>query len=194
MDTQLTRQRVRRILDTLEMASPQHKLEGEQWYEVARRFARSIHHNELSGAGVLAALSPRVTWSENQAGARVICNAALSGEDMPLEGVAGLQANHIKAWHIANGDWKFSPLEYLNKSKGNFKVNNFFRNITGMSDYVTVDKWSAEVAEGFEVLGSVVGKQYLGIERAYQEASFECPYTPRDLQAITWCVKRGNCI
>jgi hypothetical protein len=189
----LTMQRVKRILDTLNHASPQHRLEGEQWYEVARRFARSIHPNELSGAGVLAALSPRITWSENQVGARAICNAAINGEDMPAEGVAGLEANRIKAWHIANGDWEFSPLEYLNKSKGNFKVNNFFRNIIGQKDYVTVDTWTAEIAEGYKVVGTVKGKQYVGIEHAYQQASFRSDYSPRDLQAITWCVKRDNC-
>ena len=190
----LTKQRVRRILGTLEKASPQHKLEGEQWYEVARRFARSIHPNELSGAGVLAALSPRITWSENQIGARVICNAAINGDDMPVVGVAGYEANRVKAWSIARGDWDFSPLELLNRSKGSFKVNNFFRNIIGMTEPVTVDLWTAEVAEGYKIGKGVQGVHYLGIERAYQEASFECSYTPRDLQAITWCVKRDNCI
>lgn len=189
----LTQQRVTRILDTLNQASPQHKLEGMQWYAKAQRFAASIHPSMIAGAGVLAALSPRVTWSENQIGARLMCNAAINDEDMPVDGVAGFLSNRVKAWHIARGEWKFSPLEHLNTSNGNFKVNNFFRNIIGLDTYVTVDAWTAEIAEGYKVVGSVKGTQYLGIERAYQQASYECDYLPSELQAITWCVKRDNC-
>ncbi len=188
----LTKRRVGNILDTLERASPQHKLEGIQWYAKAQRLAASIHPNMIAGAGVIAALSPRITWKENQIAAREICTAAIYGDAMPV--VAGTAANRVKAWSIALQQWHTSPLEFLNKEGGgNFKVNNFYRNIIGLNHYVTVDKWTAEVAEDAEVLGTVAGKMYLGIERAYQQASYECDYLPSELQAITWCVKRDNC-
>jgi hypothetical protein len=146
----------------------------------------------IAGAGVIAALSPRITWKENQIAAREICTAAIYGDAMPV--VAGTAANRVKAWSIALQQWHTSPLEFLNKEGGgNFKVNNFYRNIIGLNHYVTVDKWTAEVAEDAEVLGTVAGKMYLGIERAYQQASYECDYLPSELQAITWCVKRDNC-
>jgi hypothetical protein len=187
----LLENRVKRIIDCYKRSTSLDRAQGESWYQRAFDYAQHIHPNAMTGAGVIAALSPNLRWSVNQDAAKLMCDAALNGDQMP--DAPGYPLNRVKAWRIANGDYQFSPLELLSQSPGHFKVNNFFRNIMGDSHVVTVDRWAARIADGAEHLDSVSGKTYIGIERAYQYAANEIrSVTPRDLQAITWVANRES--
>jgi hypothetical protein len=101
--------------------------------------------------------------------------------------------NKEKAWKIARGEYKWSPEEHLNACPGYYKVNNFFKNIIGCVDCVTVDVWAARVALPDYTGASIKGNTYLEVEKAYQDAARAiCGINARDLQAVCWINVRGS--
>lgn len=172
-------------------ANREQRTEGKVWYETAHKVAKSIHPSDIAGAGVLAALSPQITWTENVRGAELICYAAL--RDQPIPDVAGYNVNRLKAWKIARGEFKVSPLEIIQPNPVHMKTANFYRNIMGDTQAVTVDRWSARIALPVWCgQCDVKGKDYLEIERAYQLAANRLHLAPSTLQAITWLTVRAD--
>jgi len=178
-----------RIVKAYRATNARQRSEGRIWYAKAYAVAKRIHPSYVAGAGVLAALSPQITWDENIAGAELICHAALN--DLPMPDVAGYNINRQKAWKIARGEYWESPLELLSRSPGQYKVNNFYRNILGDQYAVTVDRWAARIALPDWNEGSMRGRTYLAVECAYQDAAVKLhSVTPAELQAIVWIAER----
>ena len=188
----LTQTRSEQIIRQYKLASKLERKAGLDWYPQAREFSERLFPADvLIGAAVVAVLSPRIPWEENQDAATTLVRAFNQGSTIiPI--VAGFPANALKAWKILNREYPVSPMDLMSKPPA-FKVNNFYRNILGDTQAVTVDYLTACIAEpslcGQEI--SITGKRYIGIERAYQVASETLKtVTPRDLQAITWLSAR----
>src|ERR1700734_3504325 len=88
-----------------------HLVLGTQWYDDAYNVAASLG-TPVKTAGVIAALSPQIKWSENIEGARRIVKAADS-HSVVIPHVAGYPRNVLKAWRIANEEYTVSPYELL---------------------------------------------------------------------------------
>lgn len=178
----------RRILAAYDAAPETARRDGEAWYATARMTARAIadahgHLSERHVAGIVAALSPRVGWSSNVAGAYRMAEAAARAWPEPV--VAGTRSNRRKAWRIADGA---DPEDVL----GGPKVCAFFANIIGDDEAVTVDVWAARVAEGVWRSDAPSGLRYACIAEAYRDAARARGITPREMQATVWCAVRGQ--
>jgi hypothetical protein len=178
----------RRILAAYDAAPENARRDGETWYETARMTASAIAgaHGHLTPrhvAGIVAALSPRVSWGSNVAGAYRLAEAASRGWPEPI--VAGTRSNRRKAWAIADGG---DPETIL----GGPKVRAFFANLLGDDDAVTVDVWAARAAEGEWREQAPSGRRYLTIAQAYRDAAALRGVTPRTMQATVWCAVRGG--
>jgi hypothetical protein len=163
-------------------------MEGREWYQKAGEIGETIHPSPMVGAGVLAALSPNVHWDENVSGARIMCHYALTlARIMPTAGVAGYGMNRRKAWSILQGEYKDSPVECLNRHPRYKKTVNFFYNMLGDTDRVTIDRWVGLVCDPTVPAQTLRGKMYEAMEMAYQIAAGRIGgITPRDLQAVCW--------
>jgi len=183
---------ISRIVACYRSADLTQVIAGRNWYPTVKKIAEHIHPSYIAGAGVIAALSPRVKWDENIKAAVTVCQVALSGSEIPPD-VIGMCRNRDKAWKIARGEYKYSPLELLNSSNGAYKVNAFFANIIGDTQLVTVDVWAARVAIPEFDEESVRHNRYLMVQDAYQKAAKRIgDITPRDLQAVCWVNVRGS--
>jgi hypothetical protein len=174
---------VARILDAYDRSSASDMAEGERWYETARITAAALaagtNISAEQAAGVIAALSPRVRWENNVRSAAEIISAARRDPDEKPPSVAGFYRNVEKAWRIATG---WAPENVL----GGPKVTNFYRNICGDEDSVTVDVWSARLAEGYSDPRAPQGKRYAKIADAFRMAADARNVSPMVMQATTW--------
>lgn len=146
------------------------------WYRESRRVARKLskkHGTSLAtAAGVIAALSPRMRWNANVAGA----DAILGGSD---EG-PGFSSNVAKAVRIRNGE---KPLAVL----GGDKVRAFYRAIMGDKDAAVVDVWM------YRAMGVLPEEMsYADAEEALRAAAEKAGVAVADFQAIVWTQARGG--
>lgn len=149
---------------------------GASWYADAGAMCASLPGGARVGAGVVAAMSPRLPWSVNVAAARDL----LEGRE--VRGVLG--ANVAKARRIAGGE---DPEAVL----GGPKVRAFFSALLGARDVVVVDGWAARIA-GYPPPGTE--RQYQIIARAYRTAARRAGVDPVVLQASTWIAARGSAL
>ena len=174
---------VARILDAYDKSSASDMAEGERWYETARVTAAALsagtNISVEQAAGVIAALSPRVRWETNVRAAAEIISAARRDPDANPPNVAGYYRNVKKAWKIATG-WQ--PENVL----GGPKVTSFYANICGDEYPVTVDVWSARLAEGKSNKNGPSGKRYERIADAFRMAASARGVSPMVMQATTW--------
>lgn len=178
------------ILDVYDFATPSEYSEGMTWYNNANGIAWSLDWiNYKRAAGVIAALSPLLSWNKNVEYAGLIMGGA---NDAPC-----LKKNVAKAVAIRDG---WNPLDVLS----GIKVTSFYQNIVNpYSDdvrHVTIDKHAYDIAVNDMTRpykGSSVSKgKYLDIASAYIEAAHEANILPLQMQAITWTawrnMKRGK--
>lgn len=172
------------ILGWYKQATAADLADGLSWYQRAEDLANALaagtDFTVEQTAAVIAALSPRVPWHENVAGATDMVRAAARGAREPV--VAGFDSNRAKAWRILHG-------EAIEDVLHGPKVEAFFRNITGDLDAVTVDVWAARAA-GID-RDSFTPKQSAEVQDAYREAARVLDMAPRNLQACVWvCIRR----
>jgi hypothetical protein len=177
------------ILQMFKSATVEQVSEGFAWYDTARAYAiqlaRDYNVSKQAAAGVIAALSPQLSWKKNKEYARIILQGKLDGIK-PRSYCLNL--NWEKAWKIANGD---RPLSVL----GGPKVRAFYGNICGKNDRgVTVDVWAKRVAEPFLADNGKVTTDlhYVTLATAYQTVADALGMVPRHLQAVCWIAVRGS--
>lgn len=187
-------QMVRRILATYRRATPAELAAGVEWYRVAQDAASEIYPERPDiAAGVIAALSPRAQWSVNLRWARAVIHAARTGQECPA---VHTQTMRAIAWRIATGQQDYS--EALKGPKTSRFARAIDPTVADLSR-VTVDAWSARVAEGknspsHNANGAVAptGARYAAIERAHQRAGEILGVPAAVVQAVTWVVVRGR--
>lgn len=177
------RQAKRKIRQWFERATPEQIAQGLRWYAdahtTAAQLAAQYNLSIESVAGIIAALSPRITWEENVKGASHLLR---TGSDRT---VAGLRANRQKAKRILRGE---SPSSVL----GGKKVTSFYRNILGDTNTVTVDTWAARAAGLTDERVKLDRKRrYEKIADAYRTLAEVEGLEPRQAQAIVWLAIRA---
>lgn len=174
---------VRRILATYDRASKSDVESGARWYDEAGALAASLAANVdgdvTRAASVIAALSPRTSWSRNVAGAV----ALLTSGPTAARRLGCIGANVERAATSKR-------LGYAGLGNGP-KTNAFARNIAGDREAVTVDVWAARVANLDETLLSRVGA-YDAVAHAYTLAARARGVDPATMQATTWIVARNG--
>lgn len=170
----------RRILSVYRAATPEDHSEGMGWYDEARSFAESLDTDVSRAAGVIAAVSPMLSWPRNQTVARAIYAGKREGLCLP---------NSVKAAaRIMDGE---HPLDVLNGPK----VRAFYMAIMGEGDSVTLDRHAIDIAVG-RPLSDTERAVYMGarnrrvILAAYVNAAHRAGVSPAAMQAITWVAWR----
>jgi hypothetical protein len=121
----------RNITKAYRLASDDDRQAGEMWYAHAYAFCESLDSDVSRAAGVVAALSPMLSWPRNM----VMAEAVYAGERRGC-----LSSNIAKAVRILDGE---APLDVLRGTK----VRSFYANIMGDGDAVTVDRHAMMVAD-----------------------------------------------
>lgn len=190
---------VANIIDTFLVVAdkPEQYQEGLQWYNVAHKFVLDLAQvYKLSieqSAGIVAALSPQLSWSRNKKIALQFCAHMRQGnEEIVLRlGATGLNARKaIRIWH---GE---KPLDVL----GGMKVISFYHNLLLFSSHVTIDRHAASIAmfgDNGKKSGSIAlnDKLYVIIADAYRTAAniiaetWGVEFEAYTLQAIVWTQK-----
>lgn len=181
--------RAEHIVDWYRRATAEDLAEGLDWYDRAAQLAEALAagtpFTREQTAGVVAALSPRVSWPVNVAGATAMVRAAAQGSRQPT--VAGFQANRDKAWRILMRD-DLDPLDTL----GGPKVTAFYASILGNRDRPVIDVWAARAADPGQPNRSLTPHQYDEYADAYREAAQLLGTDPRTVQAAVWVAIRKH--
>lgn len=170
-----------RILDVYQRAP----VGARSWYHEAHAYAEDLSREYgvtlEQACGVIAALSPNLSWDKNVAYARQL----LATGDAPVLG-----GSKRKALRIVQGE---RPLDVLS----GHKVVSFYFNLLwpDTSDSVTIDRHAHDVA-----VGKRYGNRYRpllrakgGYERlaeAYRHSADVVGITPSEMQAATWTAWR----
>ena len=173
------------ILSTFDRATAAEIDAGKSWYLAANALAWEIDPmRPYNGAGVIAALSPRLRWDKNEAYARLAYS--LKGYDISevANYIPTLNNSRTKALRMVNGEHVSAVL-----GKG-LKTNAFWDNILNpyTSEAVTVDKHAFDIANGVRTGYSTVitDKAYREVANLYREAAHIVGIAPLHMQAITW--------
>lgn len=180
-----------RILKVFRSADAEQIAKGLAWYTEAHGHAQRIaldHGLTIEqAAGIIAALSPQVSWGFNLEWAELI-----AGGDTVSRGL-GISQNRAQAIRAYDGD----PLDIL----GGPKVRAFYQAILegGLTDAVVVDRHAYDLAEnerGSHL--SLTPKRIRNTADNYRmaakrlNATGEAVVTACQLQAITWITWRAR--
>jgi hypothetical protein len=183
---------VQNIVSRYRSASPEFLKGGSEWYERAHDEAKKVGKGNVErGAGLIAALSPQMSWDRN---------VSMAHELVKTGQASHTDDNLQKAIRIQDGA---HPLEVL----GGHKVRSFYHNIVDPSnpDPVTIDRHAHDIAVGNPFKGSGGGSRakspdlglgamgrYKHFENAYKTASGHLDVgIPNRVQAVTWVAHRG---
>ena len=167
------------IVNAYRAASDEDRAAGESWYSHAQAFCASLDSDVSRAAGVVAALSPMLSWPRNMVVAADVYAGARSG---------CLSANIAKAVRILDGE---DPLDVLRGTK----VRAFYANIMGDPDTVTVDRHAIMVADNRTYTGNELKFTAGNVKRIadeYREAARILSdetgrnLTPAMVQATVW--------
>lgn len=169
---------------------------GAGWYAAARAVAREIADecpcSLEQAAGAIAALSPRVSWADNQADARRLADWYFTpngcGDWVPLWGLRlhAFSAQQHKAVDCLTDG--MGPLDILRGPK----ERAFYRNIIGDTDAVTVDVWVARAATRGTRDKPASHRDYADMAAGLRRAARAAGVTPRDFQAAVWVAIRQS--
>ena len=163
---------------------------ANDWYKQANLACLSLSNKyglEIETiAAVVAALSPRVPWRSNLAGADTIIGAFLGGAnpESVFRAVAGFSANKRKAWAILAEN---NPALLSGQ-----KVTNFYFNILGHQNGVTIDTWMITAMLGLPInqskdnLMNVTPKRYAFLAQCLNKAAALAGLPAVELQAVVW--------
>lgn len=181
---------VRNILATYYQATELEQVEGLRWYQTAHAWAAAVARRygipTAVAAGVVAALSPSVSWEINLRDAETLIDAWYHGIPAEAVTVSTYTNNKVKAYRILQRgsiDGAFNP---ATGPKTWAFADNILHPET--SDAVTVDRhayacWLGRVPESCPTL---TGKRYQQIADDYRAAAAHLGIRPCQLQAICW--------
>lgn len=162
---------------------------GMAWYDVANdeavRLSGLYNVTVDVASGVIAALSPMMSWAANKLVAERIIRAQGTATD------GALKANIAKANRIILGE---PVLDVLTSDK----VRNFYLCIAarGETNGVCVDRHAMDIAvntrRSESERGKLTPKQYAEYAAAYQRAASILGVPAAKVQAITWVAWRAR--
>ena len=162
------------------------------WYPIAHAFcaqwAQAFGLETWQVAGIVAALSPQLSWEKNKE--QAIESIARLQNSRTLDGMMAYPANKAKAIRIFKGE---APLDVL----GGMKVRSFYRNIMLDTESVTIDRHACAIAlHGLNTdksgQVSVTDKLYRLLARAYADVAHNYGVAPFVIQSVTWTYKAFN--
>lgn len=192
---------VRNVLDVYASATSEQRSEGLAWYSAAHTFALGLAERYglslVQAAGIIAVLSPQVSWDRNMVAADEICRTG--------DAVAVLGASKAKALRILAGEdpaevmgcpaCKRGARKHVCSGK---KVRSFFACIVDPDNpfSVCVDRHAFDIANG-RVGGAALRKvldrvgMYEQVADTYRHAARAADVSPASMQAITWVAWRA---
>jgi hypothetical protein len=161
-------------------------LEGQMWYPTAlehcKNVARDYGVSPQRVAAVLAVTSPRARWSKNMEATYSIVADSFVPAYMRQSSYGILGTNARKAGQVMTD-------RYYSKLVTGEKVSNFYLNILGHTQPVTVDSIMSYAA-GY---GDDVSKKIRSeVTEACHSLADVFGMTPRDTQAAVWIAYRGG--
>ena len=193
---ELTRTKtVNNILRVYDSSPHAIKYDAKDWYTEARVFATDLYnkasgwHESLSFAkvcGIIAALSPQKSWSENKRIAESFLTTGKAYHTKMLKD---------KARDILDLSSSENEIEEISDIlKGN-KISNFFLNIfSGVADAVTIDTHATHIAVNDVTIRPypMTTNQYNFFVQCYRIAGAKRGVKPSVMQAITWVAWRED--
>lgn len=176
---------VNNILKVYDLCSDSDKYD---WYQEANNFASILHQNINIACGVIASLSPMVTWDINKRLAKMafICDP---------ERMKCIKIGAYKAKAIIDSDGNEQTiLKILN---GN-KIKSFYLNIRYPDKAIalTIDRHALSIALNQkytdELYRSMTAKQYEFFSQCYRHAAAKRNINPLIMQSATWVYYRKN--
>ena len=161
------------------------------WYQEAHDFAHfmafTYHITVQQAAGVIAVLSPRVTWEQNLSGAMNLTLTHFEGKEVYEATLCGYPDNIVKAWNIlCNPDVATEQL--LGKRAP--KVRAFYDNILypKSSTDVTIDSWMVRAYyNDTHHTGTIKNEdERLAIKSEVERLAIKYGFRALDMQAILW--------
>lgn len=169
--------------------------QGKNWYKHANKLAQNLclqYRISLDKcAGVISALSPGVTWEQNQTDATMLCqlyDLNLHNDAFTHHRFSTYSRNVLKAVEILNSDKK--PIEYFSNNQCGFKTRHFYLNILEPKNNngVTIDRHALAVSLGLNASPKqgLTKNQYYNCSDHYERIAGKVGVLPHELQAITW--------
>ena len=161
------------------------------WYQEAHDFAHfmsfTYHITIEQAAGVIAVLSPRITWEQNLSCAMNLTLAWFEGKEIYEAEVNAFQTNVVKAWNILLNPGVATELLLGKKAP---KVRAFYDNILypKSSTDVTIDSWMVRAYyNDTHHLGNIKNEdERLSIKAEVERLATKHGFRALDMQAILW--------
>jgi len=159
---------------------------GQAWYPEAWSYCLDVSKDynitPQRVAAILAVTSPRARWSSNVSATYKIVEDSFKPDHMRRSSYGILGANVRKGFTVANS-------RYYSRHVTGPKVGNFYLNIIGHKDPITVDSIMAYAA-GF---GNDISKSVReNIETGVRHIAQVFDISNRDAQAAIWIAYRGS--
>lgn len=187
---------IKNITDVFEhvmsTASETDLVNAVNWYPIAHAFcakwAQAFGMETWQVAGIVAALSPQLSWDKNKSQALETIARLQNGRT--LDGMQAYPANRNKAIRIFNGE---NPLTVL----GGNKVRSFYANLMLDESAVTIDRHATTIALfGLDTAKSgevaTTDKLYKMLTQAYKDVAGMYNVAPYVIQSVTWTYKAVN--
>jgi len=161
------------------------------WYQEAHDFAHFLsftyHISIEQAAGVIAVLSPRITWEQNLSGAMNLTLAHFEGKEIYEVEVHAFQSNVVKAWNILCNPNVATELLLGKRAP---KVRAFYDNILypQSSTDVTIDSWMVRAYyNDIHLLGTIKNEdERRAIKAEVERLAIKYGFRALDMQAILW--------
>jgi len=160
--------------------------EGEAWYPGAWQHCLDVSKEykitPQRVAAILAVTSPRARWSKNVEATYKIVEDSFKPQHKRRASYGILGANAMKGLIVAND-------RYYSRHVTGPKVSNFYLNIIGHKDPITVDSIMAYAAGFGNDISNTVRAE---IEKGVRHIAQVFDISNRDAQAAIWIAYRGS--
>ena len=160
--------------------------QGQVWYPEAWQYCLDVSKDysitPQRVAAILAVTSPRARWSKNVEATYMIVADSFKPDYQRRSYYGILNANARKGFTVADD-------RYYSRHVTGPKVSNFYLNILGHTDPITVDSIMSKAAGyGSDVSNTI----RMTVEHGVRTLAEVFDTTPRDMQAAIWIAYRGN--
>ena len=190
----------RSLIDKYNAADDATKEAGGQWYDTANEYIRDLAQrtgrDPAQVAAIVSAFSPQTSWDANMAAANYfMMNYDPQNPNAINDKMGGLGDNLERAKRIHAAGDEDGYLAGLQNGNDAHKITNFYHNLMGSKDHVTIDSWMARalLGQGADGLADKSVQKVLNWKDSYdtmansvRSAAEKLGVSPRELQAIVW--------